>query len=222
MFPPYLCLGPQPRKTHAPGQSHGSLILSIYSIASVPPWVTSTELTELGCMFYCVLYGRAIGGSALGKLKGAPMAESDGSERTHAWSASTPTSPGAWPPASASRLDADAGTGERAAPDTLEPIAGDAFELDPLALRFPGATPDMLTPEWIRFQARQLIKEFLSAGPRSEPDTALSFLRTDGTTRILTRAQMSAAIDLLRPRQRQIVRLAAWRSASSIGASART
>src|SRR5262249_42140779 len=84
----------------------------------------------------------------------------------------------------------------------------DVLDLDPLALRFPGVTPDVLTPEWLRFQARQLIREFLSAVPRSEPATALSFLRCDGMPRVLTRAQLSAAIDLLRPRQRQIVRLA--------------
>lgn len=96
-------------------------------------------------------------------------------------------------------------------PDALELAANNAvegIELDPLALRYPGKQPDVVTPQWLRFQARQLIREFLSAVPRTEPETTLTFLRPDGATRVLTRAQLSAAIDLLRPRQRQIVRLA--------------
>src|SRR5690349_9769959 len=133
------------------------------------------------------------------------MREQDGQTGAHVFSLrrSAPSDSG-----SANSLDANANSWEPVTPDVLEPVSGDAFELDPLALRFPGTRPDIITPEWVRFQARQLIKEFLSAVPRSEPDTTLSFLRPDGTTRILTRAQLSAAIDLLRPRQRQIVRLA--------------
>lgn len=95
--------------------------------------------------------------------------------------------------------------------DALEPITGnrsDVADLDVLALRFPGTPPDVMTPSWLRFQARQLIREFLSAVPRSEPDATLTFLRPNSSTRVLTRAQLSVAIDLLRPRQRQSVRLA--------------
>jgi len=58
-----------------------------------------------------------------------------------------------------------------------------------------------------RTQTRQLIREFLRAVPRGEPETALSFLGMDGEAHTVTRAQMSAAIDRLRPRQRQIMRL---------------
>lgn len=58
-----------------------------------------------------------------------------------------------------------------------------------------------------RAQARQLIREFLRAIPRDEADAVLMLTRPDGTTRLLTRAHLSAAIDRLRPRQRQIVRL---------------
>lgn len=134
--------------------------------------------------------------------KGAPMGQDNGSERAYPWSHKLSA------PVGRPSADTNAHSRELAAPDVVEPGAGDTFELDPLALRFPGTTPDTVTPEWVRFQARQLIKEFLSAVPRSEPDTTLSFLRPDGATRVLTRAQMSAAIDLLRPRQRQIVRLA--------------
>lgn len=104
--------------------------------------------------------------------------------------------------------------------DTTRPLPADALELpasnaieelelDPLALRYPDEQPDVMTPLRLRFQGRQLIREFLSSVPRTESETTLTFLRQDGTTRVLTRAQLSAAIDLLRPRQRQIVRLTA-------------
>ena len=138
------------------------------------------------------------------------MGESNGQGRAHVWSKRTPSLSDAGSVLRTDRHDADtsADSREPATPDVWEPGTDDAIELDPLTLRFPGATPDTITPDWLRFQARQLIKEFLSAVPRSEPDSTLSFLRPDGTTRVLTRAQMSAAIDLLRPRQRQIVRLA--------------
>lgn len=72
---------------------------------------------------------------------------------------------------------------------------------------FPGAAAAS-GEAWQRVQTRQLIREFLRAVPRSEPDATLAFIRADGTQRILTRAGFSAAIDRLRPRQRQIVRLA--------------
>ncbi|HLY32657.1 MAG TPA: hypothetical protein VKQ36_16665 [Ktedonobacterales bacterium] len=58
-----------------------------------------------------------------------------------------------------------------------------------------------------RAQTRQLIREFLRAVPRSEPETPLTFLRADGEARVITRRELSGAIDRLRPRQRQIVRL---------------
>jgi len=58
-----------------------------------------------------------------------------------------------------------------------------------------------------RTQTRQLIREFLRAVPRGEPETTLTFLGADGAAHVVSRAQMSAAIDRLRPRQRQIMRL---------------
>ncbi|MGE5334093.1 MAG: hypothetical protein ACM3N4_05280 [Nitrososphaerota archaeon] len=68
---------------------------------------------------------------------------------------------------------------------------------------------DMTSADWQqRAHTRQLIREFLRAVPRSETETALVIVRPDGEQRLLTRAQLSAAIDRLRPRQRQIVRLA--------------
>lgn len=138
---------------------------------------------------------------------GVEMRENDGQADAHISPAGRSLSPGSGS-ARANRHEMGTGAREPSPPDVLGPVVGDAVELDPLALRFPGTRPDIITPEWVRFQARQLIKEFLSAVPRSEPDTTLSFLRPDGTTRILTRAQLSAAVDFLRPRQRQIVRLA--------------
>jgi hypothetical protein len=60
---------------------------------------------------------------------------------------------------------------------------------------------------WYRAQARQLIREFLRAVPRSEPDVPLVFVGPDGLPRTLTRGQLSERIDRLRPRQRQIIRL---------------
>lgn len=60
----------------------------------------------------------------------------------------------------------------------------------------------------MRVQTRQLLREFLRAVPRREEDATLALVRPNGTTRLLTRAELSTAIDRLRPRQRQIMRLA--------------
>jgi hypothetical protein len=58
-----------------------------------------------------------------------------------------------------------------------------------------------------RAQTRALIREFLRAVPRGEESAVLPLVRADGVTRLLTRVQLTTAIDRLRPRQRQIVRL---------------
>jgi hypothetical protein len=63
------------------------------------------------------------------------------------------------------------------------------------------------TPMWYRAQARSLIREFLRAVPRSEPDVLLAFVGPDGVPRTITRGQLTTRIDRLRPRQRQIIRL---------------
>ena len=70
-----------------------------------------------------------------------------------------------------------------------------------------GAVATPLTEALRRAQTRALIREFLRAVPRGEESAVLPLVRADGVTRQLTRAQFSAAIDRLRPRQRQIVRL---------------
>jgi hypothetical protein len=118
-----------------------------------------------------------------------------------------------WPrPAAADAIEpdalADVTGGGKADEDRDEDVDARAdLALDPLALRFPGTPPEVITPAWLRLQARQILREFLAAVPRAEAATTLAFLRPDGTPRTLTRAQLSVAIDLLRPRQRQIVRL---------------
>ena len=81
-------------------------------------------------------------------------------------------------------------------------------DASPLVEDLPGHASRVATPAWYRQQARQLIREFLRAVPRSEPAATLVFLRPDGAPRMVTRAQFSAAIDRLRPRMRQIMRLA--------------
>ncbi len=69
------------------------------------------------------------------------------------------------------------------------------------------ASGELLGEAQRRSQTRQLIREFLRAVPRSEAETTLTFLGADGEAHVVARAQMSAAIDRLRPRQRQIMRL---------------
>jgi hypothetical protein len=66
---------------------------------------------------------------------------------------------------------------------------------------------DASSPQWQRAHMRQLIREFLRAVPRSEAEATLALVRPDGTTRVFTRTELSTAIDRLRPRMRQIVRL---------------
>lgn len=75
-------------------------------------------------------------------------------------------------------------------------------------MRFPGAAPDVTGDFWRRHEARRMVREFLGSVPRTEPEVILSFINPHGELRTLTRAQLSAAVDQLRPRLRQIVRLA--------------
>lgn len=75
------------------------------------------------------------------------------------------------------------------------------------ALTAHGTAAAPLTEAMRRAQTRALIREFLRAVPRGEENAVLPLVRSDGMTRMLTRAQLSTAIDRLRPRQRQIVRL---------------
>jgi hypothetical protein len=94
-------------------------------------------------------------------------------------------------------------------PDADDAVEGD--EPDALdGLDAPDALPPGEDPRsviWLRIRARKLIREFLRAVPRAEPEATIAIIRPDGVTRILTRAELSAAIDRLRPRQRQIIRL---------------
>jgi hypothetical protein len=113
------------------------------------------------------------------------------------------------------------------APDALEPDAGDVStgvtapygpsdtgghsSPEPFvdALPLGTAVPFSGDPtEWLRLEVRHLIREFLSVVPRSQESAILTFPRPDGTPRTLSRAELSAAIDRMRPRQKQIIRLA--------------
>jgi hypothetical protein len=85
--------------------------------------------------------------------------------------------------------------------DDEDALAGDAQSEAPAA----GETAHQAH---LRVQARQQLREFLRAVPRHEEDATLALVRPDGTVRLLTRAQLSTAIDRLRPRMRQIMRLA--------------
>jgi hypothetical protein len=70
-------------------------------------------------------------------------------------------------------------------------------------------TPTTLSTEAkLRLKMRQELREFLRAVPRVEENATLALLRPDGTTRMLTRGELSRAIDRMRPRMRQVVRLA--------------
>jgi hypothetical protein len=91
--------------------------------------------------------------------------------------------------------------------DALEtPAGGEPASRDPAD---PGSPPDsdVTSPLWLRLQARRLLREFLRAVPRDDPQAPLTFIHPDGTARLVTREQLSVAIDRMRPRMRQILRL---------------
>jgi len=67
-------------------------------------------------------------------------------------------------------------------------------------------TPDEADHE-ARLAARRLLREFLRAVPRAEAEATVTLPRPGGGTTSVTRAQASAAVDALRPRARQVVRL---------------
>ncbi len=112
------------------------------------------------------------------------------------------------------------------APDMLESVAGDTWDAAhgrPVAAPCPSSllaralplriadmehAPERVTSEWLQVQARHLLREFLSVVPRSDMAETVTIPRADGTARTLTRAQLSVAIDRMRPRMRQIMRLA--------------
>ena len=95
--------------------------------------------------------------------------------------------------------------------DVLEALPGDegdeGDEGDALDLDGPQGAAEATSGWWRRAEARRLIREFLRSVPRSDATAALAFVHPDGTPKVLTRGQLSAAVDRLRPRQRQILRL---------------
>lgn len=110
-------------------------------------------------------------------------------------------------PAETVKTGADTDTDEDMRPpwaDALEaPPGGEPAALDAAG----AAAPDVSNQTWLRLQARRLIREFLRAVPRADAEVALTFIHPDGTPRLVTRGQFSAAIDGMRPRLRQILRL---------------
>lgn len=108
------------------------------------------------------------------------------------------------------RGEHDGDTGPETERDEASALALDALAADDAAyaaLGTRGSAATALTEAMRRAQTRALIREFLRAVPRGEESAVLPLVRADGVARLLTRAQLTTAIDRLRPRQRQIVRL---------------
>lgn len=78
----------------------------------------------------------------------------------------------------------------------------------PLGTAVPLTTEHLAGSEWLHLEVRGLIREFLSVVPRSQEGTKLTFPRPDGTPRTISRAELSAAIDRMRPRQKHIIQFA--------------
>jgi hypothetical protein len=100
--------------------------------------------------------------------------------------------------------------GQREPPqsDVLERMPGIEPPAVSSGMRFPGAQSDVLTPAGIGGRLRLVVREFLESVPRAEAQASIALLRPDATTRVFTRGEFSAAIDAMRPRMRQIMRLA--------------
>jgi hypothetical protein len=91
------------------------------------------------------------------------------------------------------------------AADVWQPEMDDAFADD----RLDQLSESALSPvESARARARRQVREFLRAVPRTEVGATLAIVRPDGTPRVFTRGELATAIDRLRPRMRQIIRLA--------------
>jgi hypothetical protein len=107
----------------------------------------------------------------------------------------------------------DSADGDESEMETAEASAAarwlDALAADDAAYEALGVEDERaaLTDAMRRARIRAMIREFLRAVPRSEPETILRLPRLGGETRVLTRAELTIAIDRLRPRMRQIVRL---------------
>lgn len=112
----------------------------------------------------------------------------------------------------ADRRDArDPAAGAPDPDDAAEPgDAEDAEDLEAELIRADtreGGGASATDPLWLRIQARKLLREFLRAVPRTEPQATIAFIHPDGAARTVTRGQLATAIDRMRPRLRQIMRL---------------
>src|SRR5258708_38806440 len=119
------------------------------------------------------------------------MSEHGGGERDLLSSSSSPRDASAR--SEASRLPS-------ASPDRLSPdlvstespdIPLDAYlpPADTFAIPLDQVAPNSAVGQ--RFYTRRLIQEFLSSVPRAESEARLTFLRFDGSLRVLTRKQLS-------------------------------
>lgn len=90
-------------------------------------------------------------------------------------------------------------------PDEDDGLGDDGPEGDALEGPNGGMTAEMIR---MRVRTRRHLREFLRSVPRQESGATLALARLDGSTRMLTRGELTAAIDHMRPRMRQIVRLA--------------
>jgi hypothetical protein len=123
--------------------------------------------------------------------------------------------PAAMPESDSMGIGSIAGAGARAkgtpltpaAPQTPDALVGPAAWATGQPEADVGTVGEVLRTAWLRIQARQQLREFLRAVPRREAEVTLTLVRADGSTRLIQRAELSTAIDRLRPRQRQIVRL---------------
>lgn len=106
---------------------------------------------------------------------------------------------------------------ETDAGDTADPVENsdrhvvqtstDLIDVLPLGTAIPQAHGPGLPRPWLQHVVRRLIREFLCTVPRSQATTTLQFPRPDGSVRTIPRAELTAGIERLRPRQRVVIRL---------------
>ncbi|HLZ23782.1 MAG TPA: hypothetical protein VKQ30_16850 [Ktedonobacterales bacterium] len=75
-------------------------------------------------------------------------------------------------------------------------------------MQFPGGAAEVDSPAFRRARARQYLREILRSIPRADTTESFTFQRPDGLMRTVTRAEISAVVDGMRPRMRRIIRLA--------------
>ena len=110
------------------------------------------------------------------------------------------------PPERADRTETADGADARVDPLDVEGM--ESINDADARMGFPIGAASVDNPAFRRMRARRAIREFLRSMPRTETTQALTFLRPDGEPRTVTRAEVSAAVDRMRPRMRRIICLA--------------